>query len=69
MLHDKKDAAHPAGLFDGGDDSSAAEDDDGIPRERRQGVYGWVQKDAEDWRVIWLGDAREDDDGDFADDE
>ena len=29
----------------------------------REGVYGWVQKGAEDYRVIWLGDASAEDDG------
>ncbi|KAI0751063.1 hypothetical protein C8Q80DRAFT_548731 [Daedaleopsis nitida] len=44
--------------------SSTLEDESGMPRrERKEGIYGWVQKGAEDWRVIWLGDTSADDEG------
>ncbi len=50
--------------------SSTVEDEDGQPRsEKKEGIYAWVQKGAEDWRVIWLGDATVDDEGGFAEDE
>ncbi|TFK94239.1 hypothetical protein K466DRAFT_593748 [Polyporus arcularius HHB13444] len=46
--------------------SSTLEDESGLPsRCRGEGIYGWVQKGAEDWRVVWLGDASSEDDGGF----
>ena len=35
----------------------------------REGIYGWVQRGAEDWRVFWLGDANSSLDDDFDDEE
>ena len=50
--------------------SSTLEDEDWQRSAgRREGMYGWVRKGAEDWRVIWLGDASADDEGGFAEDE
>ncbi|TBU47263.1 hypothetical protein BD309DRAFT_952396 [Dichomitus squalens] len=44
--------------------SSTLEDEEGARRlQIREGVYGWVQKGAEDYRVLWLGDASVEDDG------
>ena len=44
--------------------SSTLEDEEGRRRlQASEGVYGWVQKGAEDYRVIWLGDAGREDDG------
>ncbi|KAI0677279.1 hypothetical protein C8Q78DRAFT_1065862 [Trametes maxima] len=34
-----------------------------------EGIYGWVQKGAEDWRVVWLGDGAPQEDDDFGDDD
>ena len=50
--------------------SSTLEDEDWQRSAgRREGMYGWVRKGAEDWRVIWLGDASSALDDSFDDDE
>ena len=38
-------------------------------QHKREGIYGWVQRGAEDWRVFWLGDANSSLDDDFDDEE
>ncbi|KAH9943197.1 uncharacterized protein BXZ73DRAFT_40085 [Epithele typhae] len=44
------------------------ESEEGYPRRPPQdGLYAWVQKGAEDWRVIWLGDGSADFDDGFED--
>ena len=48
--------------------SSTLEDESGLP-PRSEGIYGWAQKGAEDWRVFWLGDASFEDEGGFAEEE
>lgn len=44
-------------------ESSTVEDEDRERRLRsREGVYGWVRKGAEDYRIVWLGGGNEEDD-------
>ena len=38
-------------------------------QHKREGIYGWVQRGAEDWRVFWLGDANSALEDDFYDEE
>ena len=43
--------------------STTVEDEDRERRQRsREGLYGWVRKGAEDYRVVWLGGGNEEDD-------
>lgn len=42
------------------------------PSERlppEEGIYGWVQKGVEDWRLFWVGGSERDDDNDDDDDD
>ncbi|KAI1796124.1 hypothetical protein LXA43DRAFT_937701 [Ganoderma leucocontextum] len=44
-------------------DSSTVEDEERERRLRsREGVYGWVRRGAEDYRVVWLGGSNDEDD-------
>ncbi|KAI0776186.1 hypothetical protein BD413DRAFT_688386 [Trametes elegans] len=49
-------------------DSSTSTEEDGDGEGGNEGIYAWVQKAAEDWRVVWLGDGAPKDD-EFEEDE
>ncbi|KAI0832696.1 hypothetical protein BC628DRAFT_1414964 [Trametes gibbosa] len=48
-------------------DSETSTEEEGDGAGGNEGLYAWVQKGAEDWRVVWLGDGAPQDD-DFEDD-
>ncbi|KAI0638449.1 hypothetical protein C8Q77DRAFT_1091112 [Trametes polyzona] len=49
-------------------DSGTSTEEDGDDGGGNEGLYAWVQKGAEDWRVVWLGDGAPQDD-DFEDED
>ncbi|KAI9068443.1 hypothetical protein FKP32DRAFT_1618597 [Trametes sanguinea] len=50
-------------------DSTTSTEEDGGGEGGSEGIYAWVQKGTEDWRVVWLGDGAPQDEDDFEDDD
>ncbi|KAL7282608.1 hypothetical protein ACG7TL_004080 [Trametes sanguinea] len=50
-------------------DSTTSTEEGGGGEGGSEGIYAWVQKGTEDWRVVWLGDGAPQDEDDFEDED